>query len=446
MISSSSRLSLLGLALLTGTLMACGGDSTEEAPAASGSEASGPIQADFPVSHANYDQSFDIDYDGMTAAMYAYKPAYHMKYMLDLVNNTIGSTNKIDHTRQRADHNSFVITPALDHIYTKAVIDVRQEPQVITVPEVDQSRYYSILLTNIEHYADYDVIQPPPGTNIMVVRKGWVGSRPEGVDVVVETPGNFTHLLIRTQVFTDDDIANANEVQDLWSDPTGLTEFLGGAPLPNLPMEASGEGIGAVLQFALDNADPFPETEGYLGLASESYDEDTHQAAADLMLEAYNTRLYTSSAGGFEHIYSEDADNDPYFRAFVMQYGHLGLPVDHAYYELMGTRCDGTLLTGAETFSVTLPYDPGVDNFWSITRYDGATRLPIADRLDVVNRYNSQPDENGNFSITFSVEDAGVNDTTHKWVGVNPGPYYLIARYYGPTDDMATLGPTVCGG
>jgi hypothetical protein len=77
-----------------------------------------------------------------------------------------------------------------------------------------------------------------------------------------------------------------------------------------------------------------------------NYDQAKHEEMAEMMEEAYRTRKYTTSAGGFEHPYHKDADNDPYFRGFVMHFGHLGFPVRHAYYKLMATDCEGNLLTG----------------------------------------------------------------------------------------------------
>ncbi|GAL17035.1 putative exported protein [Vibrio maritimus] len=78
-----------------------------------------------------------------------------------------------------------------------------------------------------------------------------------------------------------------------------------------------------------------------------------------------------------------------------------------------------------------MPYEPGVDLFWSITRYSGLTynTIPGAEH-QVYNAYNTVPDENGNITITFSSENP--NDGTY-WMPVNKDePYYFVERYYGP--------------
>ena len=78
-----------------------------------------------------------------------------------------------------------------------------------------------------------------------------------------------------------------------------------------------------------------------------------------------------------------------------------------------------------------MPYEPGVDLFWSLTRYSGITynTIPGAEH-QVYNAYNTQPDENGNITITFSTDDP--QDGSY-WMPVNEGePYYFVERYYGP--------------
>ena len=117
--------------------------------------------------------------------------------------------------------------------------------------------------------------------------------------------------------------------------------------------------------------------------------------------------------------------------------GHLGFPVHHAYYQQIPVDRTGKRLAGANgPFVVTLPYKPGVDLFWSVTRYDATTFLPLnpADignnDIQAYNAFNTKPDSNGNVTFTFSKEDP--KDGTY-WIPVMDTGYYIIARYYGPT-------------
>lgn len=90
-------------------------------------------------------------------------------------------------------------------------------------------------------------------------------------------------------------------------------------------------------------------------------------------------------------------------------------------------------------FAVTLPYDPGVDLFWSVTRYGATTFLPLdpatigGNDIHAYNALNTEPDADGNVTITFSMEDP--DDGTY-WMPVTEDGYYWLARYYGPTSRL----------
>ena len=105
--------------------------------------------------------------------------------------------------------------------------------------------------------------------------------------------------------------------------------------------------------------------------------------------------------------------------------------------ELIGA---GKKLAGANgPFVVTLPYKPGVDLFWSVTRYDANTFLPLNpaeignNDIQAYNAFSTKPDKNGNVTFAFSKEDP--KDGTY-WMPVLDSGYYILARYYGPTSRL----------
>ena len=117
--------------------------------------------------------------------------------------------------------------------------------------------------------------------------------------------------------------------------------------------------------------------------------------------------------------------------------GHLGLPAEHAFYAPYFANCNNEVLNGDNAEVFTFPYEPkGVDLFWSVTRYSVLTRNTLPGKRDMFNAYNTEPDENGNVTVTFSVADP--DDGTY-WMPVNGGePYYFVARYYKPEFDQAS--------
>ena len=136
---------------------------------------------------------------------------HHMNYMIKTAKEA-GGTNRLLHTRKLpAEGTDPVVTPALDHIYTKAVIDLTEGPVTVVFPEVEEGRYYSIHITDEEHYTIYDEVFPKG--EYVFIRKG-KGMQPQEGATVIECDGNYPHLFIRNQVFSNDDLANVHVIQD----------------------------------------------------------------------------------------------------------------------------------------------------------------------------------------------------------------------------------------
>lgn len=77
----------------------------------------------------------------------------------------------------------------------------------------------------------------------------------------------------------------------------------------------------------------------------------------------------SGNVGMFEAV-DDPAGGSPKFRASGTLLGHLGFPVHHAYYQNIPVNINGIPHTGAlGPFVVTVPFKPGVDLFWSVTRY-----------------------------------------------------------------------------
>lgn len=85
---------------------------------------------------------------------------------------------------------------------------------------------------------------------------------------------------------------------------------------------------------------------------------------------------------------------------------------------------------------MTLPHVPDVDLFWSVTRYDANTFLPLkpadigGNDIQAYPGFSTNPDSDGNVTFTFSKKDP--KDGTY-WMPVPDSGYYILVRYYGPT-------------
>jgi hypothetical protein len=355
------------------------------------------------------------------AEFLAFMVYHHMNYMITTAKEA-GGTNKLFHTRQLPTEGTDpVVTPALDHIYTKAVIDLTEGPVTVKFPEVEKGRYYSIHITDEEHYTIYDEVFPKGA--YVFIRKGKSMDLPEGTNVI-ECDGNYPHLFIRVQVFTNDDLANVHLIQD----------------------KITIEGVSKTLEFdnpiefTLANRDVYPQNKAMLE-SSLDFNHDDYLRVSKYIGENAPRIGASGNFGKFGPIDSEEKGSDDMENRAGGIIGHLGFPVHHAYYQPYFTNCEDEVLNGDKTEVFTFPYEPeGVELFWSITRYSAITRNTLPGKNDLFNAYNTTPDENGTITITFSVEDP--EDGTY-WMPVNAGePYYFVCRYYKP--DLNNLPKKPC--
>jgi hypothetical protein len=353
----------------------------------------------------------------------AFKVYHHAVYM-ETTAKDAGGTNKLLHTTKLpTEGTDAVVTPALDHIYTKAILDLSDGPVLIELPEVTADRYFSIQIADQEHYTIYDEVHPV-GTYAFV-RKGTEMEAPDGA-TVIESPGDYPHLFVRAQVKNEADLPNVYSIQQ-------LIELTAAGSNPALVVEDP-------IQFTLDTHDVYPQNMKYFDAAADFGEEDYQRVSQYIGIVAPKFSA-TGNTGMFGPIDSDEPNsNDPEYRAGAMV-GHLGFPIHHAYYAPYFTNCDDEVLVGDRTEVFRFPYEPkGVELFWSVTRYSALTRNTLPGKNDLFNAYNTEPDSDGNITVTFSVEDP--SDGTY-WMPVNSGePYYFVTRYYKP--DISNIPPKPC--
>jgi len=355
------------------------------------------------------------------ANLMAFKVYHHAAY-LDITAKQAGGTNKLLHTTELPTEGTDpVVTPALDHLYTKAVIDLSQGPVVVELPEVEKSRYFSIQIMDQEHYTIYEEIQP--SGKYAIVRQGKNMKVPEDA-TVIESRGDYPHLFIRAQVFDDADRANIPPIQE-------KIKLVG---------ESKALIIDDPVKFTLETHAVYPQNKKTLESA-QGFTKDDYLRVSNYIGEIAPQFGTTGNTGMFGPIDSpEPYSDDPLYRAAAMV-GHLGFPVHHAFYKPYFTNCNDDVLNGDKPEVFVFPHEPGgVELCSSVTRYSALTRNTIPGKNDLFNAYNTKPDANGNITVTFSIEDP--KDGTY-WMPVNTSePYYFVVRYYKP--DVEKLPPRPC--
>lgn len=330
-----------------------------------------------------------------------------------------------------ADHSFFVITPALDHLYTKALVDLRNGPVVIETTERD-NRYASLHIFDSEHYTKYAETTPKTGGKYLIVRDGYTGEIPkDDFNDVITVGDDFSFVFIRTQTFNFTHEGKADEIRR----QNKITPMVAAAPI-ELPKRDDPQ---AVLNWTIKHSDGYQETSGYMAAAAATYTLDKHQAVRQHLSSFLTTGEVKGNPGIFEAHDDKDGGSNK-LRAAGTLIGHLGFPVYHAYYENVNADRDGSPLNGSKDFVVTIPHDHGLNEFWSITRYNAKTFLPLdpkrigGETTQVFNAFNTEPDTNGNITITFSVTKP--KDGTYWMPTVDNEGYYMIFRYYGANEKL----------
>jgi hypothetical protein len=109
-----------------------------------------------------------------------------------------------------------VITPNSDTPYSILWTDLRAEPIVLSVPAVEKSRYYSVMLCDGNTY-NYGYIGSRAtggeAGDYMVAGPDWKGATPPGINKVFRSSTQFSAVAYRTQLFNPQDMPNVVKIQ-----------------------------------------------------------------------------------------------------------------------------------------------------------------------------------------------------------------------------------------
>src|SRR5881628_646654 len=162
-----------------------------------------------------------------------------------------------------------VITPNSDTPYSILWTDLRAEPIVLSVPAVEKSRYFSVMLCDGNTY-NYGYIGSRAtggeAGDYMVAGPDWKGATPPGIKKVFRSSTQFSAVAYRTQLFNPADMPNVVKIQAGYK-VQPLSAYLkqpapAAAPAVNFPKidkEMVKTGFFDYLDFALQFAPPGPE-------------------------------------------------------------------------------------------------------------------------------------------------------------------------------------------
>lgn len=121
------------------------------------------------------------------------------------------------------------VSPNVDTPYSYAVLYLKDEPVVISIPAFEQNRFIGVPIYDLYTHVVY-TLSPKnmshKGGHYLVANTQWKGKVPKGIDRVIRCETNLAYVLIRTQLFNAKDLKNVHNIQSAYQ-IQGLSAFLG---------------------------------------------------------------------------------------------------------------------------------------------------------------------------------------------------------------------------
>lgn len=373
-----------------------------------------------------------------------------------------------------------IVTPNSDTPYCMFWMDVRAEPMVLTVPEMEPERYYSFQLIDLyTHNFGYvgTLTTGNRAGKFLIAGPDWNGKKPAGVTDVIRSETGFVFNITRTQLFGPNDLTKVKAIQDSYS-LQPLSAYLGtkGPPakaMPEFPKWVEGsqfdERFFGYLDFMLSLLQKPAEGEkrlwyrlARLGLGPENtfdftgLSAQTQAALKDGIKEAFvemeqflveegGDPLASAKIFGTRKFLQKSAkDNYGHENHYLMRAaaGHIGLygnSAAEAIYPSYLADSDGQPYdASANRYTIRFKKGqlPPVKAFWSLTMYDGKTQLFIKNSLDRYLLNSSMMDqfkleEDGSLVLHIAKESPGAG-LEPNWLPAPNGPFYMVLRLYGP--------------
>ncbi|MET4510997.1 DUF1254 domain-containing protein [Bradyrhizobium sp. I1.7.5] len=372
-----------------------------------------------------------------------------------------------------------IITPNSDTPYSLLWLDLRAEPIVLSVPAVDKSRYYSVMLCDGNTFNYGYIGSRATGSeagDYMVVGPNWQGATPPGIKKMFRSSTQFSAAAYRTQLFHPADMPNVEKVQAGYK-VQPLSAYLkqpappaaAAVDFPKANAELVKKNFFEYLDFALQFAPAGPEEKEIrakltrigvgpgktfdfkdlplthkieIGLGMKDGEEKVEKYLASGQKDVNGWKI--GSLFGDRQFYSGDWLK----RAAAAKGGIYGNDAIEAVYPMTKALADGEVLDGSKykyTITFSAGQFPPVEAFWSVTMYDGKSQLLIE---NPINRYliNSPmlPDmkKNADGSLTLYIQkDSPGVDKESNWLPAPNDEIYLVMRLHWPKTTAPSILP-----
>jgi hypothetical protein len=365
-------------------------------------------------------------------------------------------------------------TPNSDTPYSMVGMDLRREPMVLSVPPIEETRYFSVQLVDAYTY-NFGYMgsrtRGNGGGSFLVAGPRWSGETPSGVDKVFRSETEFALAVFRTQLFGPDDLENVKRAQAGYR-AQPLSRFAGApAPAAERPVDLikplgraaqrTSPEFFNILSFVLRFCPTHPSERELMTRFAEigvgagrhidmgSVSSDIKTALEQGMADAWDTfaefkkqRLDTKEVAAGDLYGTRDSLKGDYLyrmaAAVLAIYGHSKQEVMYWFYTM---DADGRPLSGADRYVMRFSPSrlPPVNAFWSLTMYRLPESLLVANPLDryllnslMVPRFRR--DDDGGLSFLVQ-HDAPRRDEMANWLPAPEGPFMMALRLYWPREE-----------
>ncbi len=383
--------------------------------------------------------------------------------------NQIGNTAKVF-----TPEDSAFVTPNSDTPYSFVWMDLRAEPMVLTMPAIEDNRYYSVQLIDLyTHNFAYLGTRSTgnKGGHFMIAGPDWNGQKPSNVDRVIHSESNIAYALYRTQLFDEKDLSKVQQIQQGYKvEP--LSKYSGQPALNPAPQVAWPKPVANMsnspelfryLNFMLAFAPAQPVEKEVLArfakigiAAGEPFKVGELSAEQRQALEAgiadgkaefaefKKTKIDTHKVTSGDFFGTREHLKGNYLYRYVgANIGIFGNSSEEANYIGYFVDNQGNPVDASKQ-NYTLHFDKGAlppaNAFWSLTMYDGKSKLLVANPL---NRYliNSRmlPDLklDADGGLTLYVQHASPDKNKQSnWLPAPSGPFYGVLRIYLPKPEV----------
>ncbi|WPO98091.1 DUF1254 domain-containing protein [Pseudomonas sp. HR96] len=385
--------------------------------------------------------------------------------------NRIGNTARVFTPRDKA-----FVTPNSDTPYSFLWLDLRAEPQVLSLPAIEAQRYYSVQLIDL-YTQNFDYLGTRTtgnqGGTFLIAGPHWQGPVPSGIAKAVHSESDIVYALYRTQLFDEADLAKVREIQAGYR-VQPLSGYLGQPPAPKPAAIAwprpqadmsDSPALFRYLSFMLAFAAPQPAEKDLLARLARigvtpggSFDEqrlsEGQRAALQAGIDAgkaefaqfKKTRVDTHQISSSDLFGSRaHLQGNTLYRYAGANMGIFGNSAEEANYIGYFTDAQGRPANGASRdYRLHFAKDqlPPARAFWSLTMYDGATKLLVENPLQ---RYliNSRMldslarDADGGITLYLQPHSPG-KARESNWLPTPAGPFYAVLRVYMPGPELAS--------